>query len=82
MEGVPLHIDYLQVGQDLKKVSGVLAVHDLHVWEMTPSFPALIGHIEITHLEQWPTTMDLIREMLIIKHSIDHVTLQPEVSTT
>jgi len=49
---------------------------------MTPGFPALIGHIEITHLEQWPVTMDLIREMLIKKHSIDHVTLQPEVSTT
>jgi cobalt-zinc-cadmium efflux system protein len=49
MEGVPLHIDYLEVGSDLKKVPGVLAVHDLHVWEMTPSFPALIGHIEIAH---------------------------------
>nr|WP_315129602.1 alpha/beta fold hydrolase [uncultured Polynucleobacter sp.] len=80
MEGVPLHIDYLEVGRDLKKVSGVLAVHDLHVWEMTPSFPALIGHIEIERMNEWPEIMARINEMLLNKHGIDHVTLQPEVA--
>jgi cobalt-zinc-cadmium efflux system protein len=80
MEGVPLHIDYLQVGSDLKKVPGVLAVHDLHVWEMTPSFPALIGHIEIEHMIEWPEIMARINEMLLNKHGIDHVTLQPEIA--
>jgi cobalt-zinc-cadmium efflux system protein len=79
MEGVPLHIDYLQVGQDLKKVPGVLAVHDLHVWEMTPSFPALIGHIEIERMAEWPEIMARINTMLLSEHGIDHVTLQPEV---
>jgi len=78
MEGVPLHIDYLQVGKDLRSVPGVLAVHDLHVWEMTPSFPALIGHIEIADIMEWPAIMSRINEMLIEKHGIDHVTLQPE----
>ncbi|MFZ4062723.1 MAG: alpha/beta fold hydrolase [Polynucleobacter sp.] len=78
MEGVPLHIDYLEVGRDLKKMPGVLAVHDLHVWEMTPSFPALIGHIEIENLNEWPVIMRQIHEMLLAKHGIDHVTLQPE----
>ena len=80
MEGVPLHIDYLQVGSDLKKVPGVLAVHDLHVWEMTPSFPALIGHIEIEQMNEWPDIMARINTMLLDKHGIDHVTLQPEVA--
>ena len=78
MEGVPLHIDYLQVGKDLKSVPGVLAVHDLHVWEMTPSFPALIGHIEIANIQEWPAIMERINQMLLDKHGIDHVTLQPE----
>ena len=80
MEGVPLHIDYLQVGSDLKNVPGVLAVHDLHVWEMTPSFPALIGHIEIEQMNEWPDIMARINSMLLDKHGIDHVTLQPEVA--
>ncbi|BDX21405.1 hypothetical protein TUM22923_07260 [Polynucleobacter sp. TUM22923] len=79
MEGVPLHIDYLQVGSDLKKIPGVLAVHDLHVWEMTPSFPALIGHIEIEKMQDWPEIMARINEMLLDQHGIDHVTLQPEI---
>ena len=78
MEGVPLHIDYLQVGTDLRNVPGVLAVHDLHVWEMTPSFPALIGHIEIGNMQEWPKIMVRINAMLLDKHGIDHVTLQPE----
>jgi cobalt-zinc-cadmium efflux system protein len=78
MEGVPLHIDYLAVGKDLKNVPGVLAVHDLHVWEMTPSFPALIGHIEIAEMQAWPAIMLRINTMLLDKHGIDHVTLQPE----
>ncbi len=78
MEGVPLHIDYLQVGKDLRNVPGVLAVHDLHVWEMTPSFPALIGHIEISKMQEWPEIMSRINTMLLDNHGIDHVTLQPE----
>lgn len=78
MEGVPLHIDYLAVGKDLRAIPGVLAVHDLHVWEMTPSFPALIGHIEITQMQEWPSIMSRINTMLLDKHGIDHVTLQPE----
>jgi cobalt-zinc-cadmium efflux system protein len=79
MEGVPLHIDYLKVGQDLAKISGVLSVHDLHVWEMTPGYPALIGHVEIRDLQDWPNTMEKIKAMLIERHGIDHVTLQPEM---
>ena len=78
MEGVPLHIDYLAVGKDLRAIPGVLAVHDLHVWEMTPSFPALIGHIEISLMQEWPKIMSRINTMLLDKHGIDHVTLQPE----
>ena len=78
MEGVPLHIDYLAVGKDLRGIPGVLAVHDLHVWEMTPSFPALIGHIEIAKMQEWPAIMSRINTMLLDKHGIDHVTLQPE----
>ena len=80
MEGVPPHINYLQVGSDLKAVPGVVAVHDLHIWEMTPSFPALIGHIEVEMMKEWPQTMSRIHDMLYSKHGIDHVTLQPEES--
>ena len=79
MEGVPLHIDYLQVGADLAQVEGVLSVHDLHVWEMSPGYPALIGHVEIRALQEWPRVLRAIKAMLLERHGIDHVTLQAEL---
>jgi len=79
MEGVPEQIDYLQVGADLEQVPGVLSVHDLHVWDMSPGQPALIGHVEIADLQQWPAILHAIKAMLLEKHGIDHITLQAEV---
>ena len=78
MEGVPHHIDYVQVGADLAGVPGVLSVHDLHVWDMSPGQPALIGHLRIHTLREWPTVLEAVRDMLLERHGIDHVTLQPE----
>jgi len=80
MEGVPEHIDYLQVGADLGQIDGVLSVHDLHVWDMSPGQPALIGHVEITDLSRWPAILQNIKSMLLDKHGIDHITLQAEVA--
>jgi cobalt-zinc-cadmium efflux system protein len=79
MEGVPLSIDYIAVGKDLQAIKGVRAVHDLHVWEMSPNQPALIGHIEVDSLRQGPALMRRINAMLLERHGIDHVTLQPEL---
>jgi cobalt-zinc-cadmium efflux system protein len=78
MEGVPHGIDYLQVGADLEAVPGVLSVHDLHVWDMSPGEPALIGHLEIADLDAWPQVLRAVKDMLLARHGIDHVTLQAE----
>lgn len=79
MEGVPHDIDYLKVGEHLAQVTGVLSVHDLHVWEMTPGQAALIGHVEIRDLQEWPTVLRAIKRMLLEQYGIDHVTLQAEL---
>lgn len=78
MEGVPHKIDYVEVGQDLKSIGGVMSVHDLHVWEMSPGYPALIGHLEIRDLQMWPEILSNVKTMLLDKHGIDHITLQAE----
>jgi cobalt-zinc-cadmium efflux system protein len=78
MEGVPHAIDYLKVGADLARVPGVLSVHDLHVWDMSPGQPALIGHVKIRSLAEWPQVLAAVNDMLLSQHGIDHVTLQPE----
>jgi cobalt-zinc-cadmium efflux system protein len=78
MKGVPEQIDYLQVGADLAALDGVKSVHDLHIWEMSPGEPALIGHLEVADLARWPALLRDVQDMLLDKHGIDHVTLQPE----
>ncbi len=78
MQGVPHHIDYVQVGADLAAVKGVLSVHDLHVWEMSPGEPALIGHVEVRDLQEWPEILHRIKQMLLDQHGIDHITMQAE----
>jgi cobalt-zinc-cadmium efflux system protein len=78
MEGVPDSADYAQIGADLADVEGVLSVHDLHVWEMSPGQPALIGHLEINDLQEWPQILQNVKGMLLAKHGIDHITLQAE----
>ncbi|MDB5907407.1 MAG: cation transporter, partial [Massilia sp.] len=78
MKGVPEQIDYVQVGADLAAIDGVRSVHDLHIWDMSPGEPALIGHLEIDELENWPKILHTVHTMLLEKHGIDHVTLQPE----
>lgn len=79
MEGVPRHIDYVQVGADLAAIKGVLSVHDLHVWEMSPGHAALIGHVEVRDLQEWPNVLRAIKTTLLDRHGIDHVTLQAEL---
>lgn len=78
MEAVPHHIDYLKVGADLAEIPGVLSVHDLHVWDMSPGEPALIGHLQIKDLSEWPGVLEAVKAMLLERHGIDHITLQPE----
>ncbi|MEN9868997.1 MAG: zinc transporter zitB [Pseudomonadota bacterium] len=78
MQGVPHHIDYVQVGVDLKAIDGVLSVHDLHVWEMSHGESALTGHLEIRELQDWPTVLAQVKAMLLNKHGIDHITIQAE----
>ena len=78
MEGVPDSAEYGRFGADLAEVPGVLSVHDLHVWEMSPGQPALIGHLEISDLQEWPQILHNVKAMLLLKHKIDHITLQAE----
>jgi cobalt-zinc-cadmium efflux system protein len=78
MEGVPSAIGFSEIGNALAAIPGVVAVHDLHVWGITPDSVALSAHMEIEHLSDWPKILDLSRRLLHERFAIDHVTLQPE----
>jgi cobalt-zinc-cadmium efflux system protein len=78
MEGVPPSIELAEIGGALARIPGVISVHDLHVWTLTPGTVALSAHIELEDLERWPEMLYASERMLHERFAIDHVTLQPE----
>ncbi len=78
LDGVPHHIDYEGVGEDLLRVEGIESVHDLHIWNMSPDHPMLTAHVLLKSDVRWPILLESARLMLRDKHKIEHITLQPE----
>jgi cobalt-zinc-cadmium efflux system protein len=78
LEGTPEGIDPEAVRQTLLSVTGVIAVHDLHIWSVTTGVPLLSAHLQIGELATWNATLVKVREALAKHHRIDHSTLQPE----
>lgn len=80
LEGVPRHINYLNLKNDMESIEGAIAVHDLHIWTISSSKLALSAHVTVPeksgHMGQ-----DIIaatNTMLKDKYGIGHVTLQIE----
>ncbi len=45
MESTPAYISVPQLEEDIKKIEGVVDVHDLHVWDLRPGKTILIAHV-------------------------------------
>lgn len=78
MEGVPPALELQIIGKALAGVAGVISVHDLHVWSITPGQVALSAHLEIHELQQWPAILAAATALVHDRYGIGHVTLQPE----
>lgn len=78
MEGVPANIDLGTVQTLLRATPGVSGVHDLHVWSLGSSTPALTAHLVVAP----GTDGDALRRELIKtldeRYGIEHCTLQIE----
>jgi len=77
MEAVPEDIDYQAVEARLAAITGVAAVHDLHVWQMSSEGRALSAHLLIAGHQEWPAVLEQARACLRAEFGIGHVTLQP-----
>jgi len=55
-------------------------VHDLHIWTMNSDNTSLSAHIVIDSMNDWESTLKSIQLMLSKDFSIEHITLQPEVT--
>ncbi len=78
IEGTPPGVRPDEIARDIESVPGVLAVHDLHVWALAPSFVALSAHLEVKEMVGCETTLTEVTRVLKASHNISHITLQPE----
>lgn len=79
MEGVPEHLDFNEVGKQIESISGIVSVHDLHIWTMSSNDASLSAHIIIKDPKEWYNILEEIQKTLHDKYHIEHVTVQPEI---
>jgi len=78
LESVPGHVSMAEVHRRILAVSGVTAVHDLHVWGVTSKLVAMSGHAIVPDLDTHPEVLERIRSEMC-QLGIGHVTIQLEV---
>jgi cobalt-zinc-cadmium efflux system protein len=80
MESVPRHLDLGEVTRQMESASGVVAVHDLHIWTISSGLYALSAHV-VVHTDAMGRNdeiLTLVKGGLRRTFGIDHTTLQIE----
>ena len=82
LETTPAHLDLDDVRDHLRRVPGVVDVHDLHAWTITSGMPVLSAHVTVSDecLEQRGvgSLLDEFSGCVASHFSVDHVTFQIE----
>lgn len=81
LEGIPKGIDLDEVRRSIAHIEGVVSVHDLHVWTLSPGQLALSSHILVGEDQSAIDVEHLIRRIeqeVCGRFGIGHTTLQPE----
>lgn len=78
MEGVPERIDVAALESALRGISGVIAIHDLHVWTLTSGWDSLSAHVEIEDSAEHDCVLKELQRLLKDRFEIEHATLQLE----
>ena len=77
LELVPSAIDPEKIEEDIRKVPGVMDVHDLHVWSITAGNVVLTAHVVVSDVEACNDILKTIEEV-VREHGINHSTIQIE----
>jgi cobalt-zinc-cadmium efflux system protein len=82
LEGTPRNLQLGAVRQAMQSVSGVLNVHDLHVWSLGSSSHALASHVTIAEMpmSECSAILDGINCALRERFKITHTTIQFETT--
>ncbi|HUY62013.1 MAG TPA: cation diffusion facilitator family transporter, partial [Candidatus Dormibacteraeota bacterium] len=80
LEGVPAAVRLGDVESEILGTAGVLAVHDLHVWALTPERRALSCHLTLAdqRLSQAEHLVQALADRLCTRFALRHTTIQVE----
>jgi cobalt-zinc-cadmium efflux system protein len=76
LEAAPEGLDPQAIGRALVRESGVVEVHDLHVWELSSGFAALSAHVLVAAESNCHSARREMEAMLHERFGVDHTTLQ------
>jgi cobalt-zinc-cadmium efflux system protein len=78
MEGVPPHLNIREIEAAMTTISGVRAVHDLHVWTLTSGKEAMSSHVVVDELAAGHRILGALHKLLHERFGIEHTTIQLE----
>jgi cobalt-zinc-cadmium efflux system protein len=83
LESVPAHINIESVIESITNISGVQAVHDMHIWTITSGVHALSAHLRIDDqtISEGAEILTTVNHILADEYNITHTTLQLECET-
>ncbi len=76
LEGAPAGLDTGQLDRSMRSVTGVVDVHDLHVWTITSGFPALSAHVLVEPKADCHGIRRELEAELRERFGLTHTTLQ------
>lgn len=82
LDAVPEGIDAPNVQEYLVGLPSVVQVHDLHIWGMSTTEPALTAHIVLSDAAAGEALLGQATRELHDRYGIEHVTLQLETGET
>ncbi len=80
MEGTPENISINNVITEMENISDVISIHHVHIWQLDEHKNALEAHIVITNYSQLDEIKIKIKSLLQQTYSIQHSTLEFEIS--
>jgi cobalt-zinc-cadmium efflux system protein len=83
LEGVPHHMDVMEIADTIKNLPDIRDVHDLHVWSISSNLYALSCHVTMddVSLSRTEEIRRRIEDVAREKYGIGHTTIQAECRT-
>ena len=78
LEGVPAHLELVDIRSAIAGSAGVAGVHDLHVWSLSNDDVNLSVHVTLATGADSDTVRRGVAKILAERFAIEHVTIQTE----